>query len=125
MQHALSLCDDRSEQVDVLGMLIKSLEYADDAALFNKAVQAATERLTRLAAELNRRADMVISVEKLEVVQARRQPKLKVPKQSEYLEENVQKLLTHRCESAAATASIKARRISTVSRTPLLARKPH
>ena len=55
--------------VDLAGRRIHTLGYADDAALLDNSIQKSTDRVTSIAAGSERDADMVISIEKTEVMQ--------------------------------------------------------
>ena len=50
--------------VSLFGLLIKSLEYADDAALIDRTAEKSTERINRFTEGSVEAADMVVSVEK-------------------------------------------------------------
>ena len=50
--------------VGMFGLLIKSLEYTDDAALIDRTSEKSTERINRFTEGSVEAADMVVSVEK-------------------------------------------------------------
>ena len=50
--------------VGLFGLLIKSLEYADDAALIYRTAEKSTERINQFTEGSVEAADMVVSVEK-------------------------------------------------------------
>ena len=49
--------------VGLFGLMIKSLEYAGDAALIDRTVEKSTERINRFTEGSVEAADMVVSVE--------------------------------------------------------------
>ena len=52
--------------VGFLGLFIKSLEYADDAALLDLTIEAATDRINKFAEGAEADANMIVSVPKTE-----------------------------------------------------------
>ena len=52
--------------VGIFGLMIKSLEYADDAALIDRTAEKSTERINRFTEGSVEAADMVVSEEKTE-----------------------------------------------------------
>ena len=52
--------------VGIFGLMIKSLEYADDAALIDRTAENSTERINQFTEGSVEAADMVVSVEKTE-----------------------------------------------------------
>ena len=52
--------------VGIFGLMIKSLEYADNAALIDRTAEKSTERINRFIEGSVEAADMVVSVEKTE-----------------------------------------------------------
>ena len=52
--------------VGLFGLMIKSLEYADDAALIDRTAEKSTEIINRFTEGSVEAADMVVSVEKTE-----------------------------------------------------------
>ena len=52
--------------VGLFGLMIKSLEYADNAALIDRTAEKSTERINRFTEGSVEAADMVVSVENTE-----------------------------------------------------------
>jgi hypothetical protein len=58
------------------GKVISTLGYADDAALLDTSIETATARVTAIAAGSRDDADMIISIDKTEVMQVREQDRV-------------------------------------------------
>jgi hypothetical protein len=100
--HLIRIMHDIRGGIEVEGFNIDCLEYADDAALLDKVIEQATERITALEEGALKSADMVISRPKTEVMQIRRQEKtapLTYEKVEELIEEGV---LKHKCKDCGA-----------------------
>ena len=66
------------------GMLVKRLEYADDAALADITTESASRRVTAIQAGAAKDADVVVSIPKSEVQHIRKQEEVASPSQEDY-----------------------------------------
>ena len=87
-----------SEGVTIGETVIASLEYADDAALANGNVKEATDRVSAVAKASRELADMIISIEKTEVMQVSESVKVGVLSEEELQEANVLKFKCQFCD---------------------------
>ena len=98
MEKVMRDCDSGGS-VSVLGFIVSRLEYADDAALIDSTAKEATRRLTLLAREFRKRADMDISIKKTKAMFVRKAPVIARPIEADYEDKEVRKLLAHKCET--------------------------
>ena len=89
---------DPGGSANILGLLIDTLFYADDAALLTSTAEEAAERMDAICKALREMADMEIHLGKTKVMHAQETIRVEKPTAADYNTEEVKKLLTEKCE---------------------------